>query len=85
MAEIAAEHQVTVTRPNENKVVEISTTGNLGTALPILIHDVFLCVKALIREECDLSGVELPPAPYTGLPRAPGLATEESLHQARRA
>jgi len=74
MAEIAAEHQVEIAGPNENKVVEISTTGKQGTALPVLIHDVFLCVKAMIREEWALSGAELPPAPESYLPRAPGLA-----------
>ena len=49
MAEIAADHQVEIAGPNENKVVEISTIGNLGTALPVLVNGVFKCVKAMIR------------------------------------
>ena len=31
--------------------------------MPILVQDIYHCVRALIKEELTLSGVELPPAP----------------------
>ena len=63
LAAIASQYQVDISPPNENKVVEISTLGSNGTSLPMLVQDVYHCIRALIREELTLSGEALPPAP----------------------
>ena len=55
MKQIAEQYKVSINGPNELGVCEISTSGQVGTALPALIQDIYSCVKALIRKDFELA------------------------------
>ena len=58
MKEIAKQHKVSISGPNDKGVCELSTSGKVGTALPTLVQDVYSCVKVLIKKDFQLAPVD---------------------------